>query len=72
MIWKLVNNAGGRGFVFAVGAFVATTAMLAFNLIDSALWVEYNKAALYVFFGAKAIEGGAKSIAGAKGGGGVG
>ena len=65
MIRDLINSAGGRGFVFAVFAFLFTGVMVKLGLIGSAEWYEYNKMIGLGFLGAKAVE---ETVRGIKGG----
>lgn len=68
MIGNLINSAGGRGFVFAIVAFIFTAVMLYLKMIDGAQWLEYNKMIGLGFMGAKAFEGGADALAKKKSG----
>ena len=60
----LINDVGGRGFVFAVLAFVITCLLAQFGSLDWTLWTDYNKWIGGGFLTAKAIEGGAAVLAG--------
>lgn len=68
MIRDLLNNVGGRGFIFAILAFWFTAAFVFFGDFTWAQWLEYNKPVALAFLAAKAIEGGADSLAKIKGG----
>lgn len=64
MIRGLVSSAGGRGFVFAIIAFLGTAAFVLFDGMTWAEWLDYNKWVGPAFLGAKAIEEGAKQLRG--------
>jgi len=63
MIRNLIDSVGGRGFVFAIIAFLITAALAQYGSFEWSQWVEYNKWIGGLMLGAKAVEGGAKSIA---------
>lgn len=69
MIWKLIDSAGGRGFVFALLASFFTACYVIFDDMTWAQWVTYNEKIGIAFLTAKAIEGAADAIAGKKNGG---
>jgi len=64
MIRDLINSAGGRGFVFAVIAFLFTAAFAIWDGMTWDTWLDYNKAIGLGFLGAKAIEETARKLTG--------
>lgn len=64
MIRNLINNAGGRGFVFAVVAFLFTSAFAIWDGMAWEVWLDYNKWIGAGFLGAKAVEEATRGIKG--------
>ncbi len=64
MIRALIDSAGGRGFIFAIIAFIITALLAQFGSLTWDLWTDYNKWIGGGFLTAKAIEGGAAVLAG--------
>lgn len=54
MIYKLIHSAGGRGFIFAIVAFLFTAGFTIFGGMDWSQWVTYNLSIGLGFMGAKA------------------
>jgi hypothetical protein len=62
----LIRSVGGRGFLFAVVAFLLTSAYAVWDGMPWEVWLDYNKWIGSAFFGAKAIEEAASKISGGK------
>ena len=62
----LIRSVGGRGFLFAVVAFLLTSAYAVWDGMTWEVWLDYNKWIGSAFFAAKAVEEGVANIKGRK------